>query len=70
MREIIDQFMWGFQPHFRWHIGYEIEQALEQIGLVVTEPEVILVGISTTEENVTYPICVEPGDRPSAFQQF
>ena len=70
MREIIDQFMWGFRPHFRWHIGYEIEQALEQIGLVVTEPEVILVGISTTEENVTYPICVEPETGPLRSSNF
>ena len=72
MRKVIDQVMWGFQQHFRHHIGYEIERTLEQIGLVVTEPEVILVGISTTEENVTHPICVEPGTgplHPSNFDQ-
>lgn len=70
MREIIDQFMWGFQQHFRLHIGRETERALEQIGLVVTEPEVILVGISTTEENVTYPICVEPETGPLSPSNF
>lgn len=72
MREIIGQFMWGFQQHFRWHIGYEIERALESIGVLVTEPEVLLVGLSTTEENVTYPICVEPETgplQPASFAQ-
>ena len=72
MRETIDQFMWGFQQHFRWHIGYEIGRALENIGVVVTEPEVILVGITATEENITHPICVEPETgplQPSDFAQ-
>ena len=64
MRETIDQFMWGFQQHFRWHIGYEIGRALENIGVVVPEPEVILVGLTTTEENITHPICVEPETGP------
>ena len=70
MRTAIDQFMWGFQQHFRWHVGYETARVLEQIGVLVTEPEVILVGISTTEENVTYPICVEPETGPLRSSDF
>ena len=33
MTKTIHQFMWGFQPHFRWSVQYDIQQVFSQIGL-------------------------------------
>ena len=61
-RNTIDQFMWGFQPHFRSGVQYEIERALKEIGLLV-EVQVLLVGFALVDD-LRHRICVEPEDGP------
>lgn len=58
MKDVIDQFMWGYQQHFRLSVQRGIARALEAIGLPV-EVRVVLVGFALSEE-VRHAICVEP----------
>ena len=60
MKDTIDQFMWGFQQHFRIGVRRRIEQALSTIGLP-TDVRVILVGFAT-DDGLLHQICVEPED--------
>ena len=59
MKETIDQFMWGYQPHFRIGIEVKIERALETIGAYL-DPVVFLVGFADDPSAVPFPICIEP----------
>ena len=59
MRETIDQFMWGYQQHFRGHVEYETQRVLNEIGMPVNELTVVLVGFAT-EPTARHAICVEP----------
>ena len=61
MKNMIDQFMWGFQP-FRLAVESKTEAALSTIGLPV-EVRVVLVGFARSD-NVRHPVCVEPEDGP------
>ena len=63
MRETIEQFMWGYQPHFRFHVEYETELVLAELGIASTDVRVVLAGIAT-EENARHAICVEPETGP------
>ena len=63
MRDTIDQFIWGFQQHFRWHVEYETKRVLDQLGVTSTDTRVVLVGIAT-EETARHAICVEPETGP------
>ena len=63
MTEAIDQIMWGFQNLFRWHVEYDTKRVLEEIGIPVAEPQVLLVGIAT-EESAMHSICIEPDTGP------
>ena len=63
MRETIEQFMWGFQQHFRMHVESETKRVLEAIGMPVEDAKVILVGLAT-REGLPHPICVEPETGP------
>src|SRR5438128_2664718 len=58
----IDQFMWGYQQHFRMGIRRATESLLEAIGYP-TEAEVFVIGFALTN-SVSHPICVEPEDGP------
>ena len=62
MQKTIDQFMWGFQPHFRLHVEYETKQALSQIGLD-TQVRVLLIGYASNGDQ-RHPVCIEPEDGP------
>lgn len=53
----IEQFMWGFQPHFRSDLEYTANRLLQSIGAAVA-PVALLVGFE--EEPGHHPICVEP----------
>ncbi|MCI0155742.1 hypothetical protein KNO15_03410 [Leifsonia shinshuensis] len=61
----IQEFMWGFQPHFRIEARHFVNDALLRIGLPAA-PEVILVGFRESGQGPN-PICVEPerGNYPS-----
>ena len=63
MRETIDQFMWGYQQHFRWGVGYETQRVLNEIGIPVVDITAVLVGFAT-EQNARHAICVEPETGP------
>ena len=62
MKSTIDQFMWGFQPHFRLHVERETKQALSQIGLD-TQVRVLLIGYASNGDQ-EHPVCIEPEDGP------
>ena len=63
MRDTIDQFIWGFQLHFRVHVEYETKRVLDQLGVISTDTRVVLVGIAA-EETANHAICVEPETGP------
>ncbi|UTT69360.1 DNA integrity scanning protein DisA nucleotide-binding domain protein [Arthrobacter sp. DNA4] len=62
MRDTIQQFMWGFQPHFRSSLTFLAKHALSSIGVEVA-PEAYLVGFREAG-NGPWPICVEPETGP------
>ena len=66
MKETIDQFMWGFQPHFRLSVEHETQDALAQIGLE-TQVRVVLIGYAS-DGGLKYPVCIEPEDGPLNVQ--
>ena len=58
MDDIIDQFMWGFQRHFRGRVEMRITEALSRIGFPVNA-RVVLVGFAV-DDNLRHQICIEP----------
>jgi DisA bacterial checkpoint controller nucleotide-binding len=60
--EVINQFMWGYQTHFRLGVESAIEQALAAIGANL-RPRVVLVGFRIVDDR-RHPICVEPETGP------
>lgn len=61
MRDTIQLFMWGYQPHYRFEIKRRAKTVLELIapGLGV---EALLIGVRTPEHTDGHPVCVEPED--------
>jgi hypothetical protein len=57
--DIIAQFIWGYQKHFRIGVELALERALEAIGASALRPRVSLVGFHR-DATRPYPICVEP----------
>lgn len=62
MANVIDQFMWSWQQHFRISVGVLATMALEQIGARL-DAQVVLVGL-TEEPRAAHAICVEPETGP------
>lgn len=60
MKDTIDQFMWGFQRHFRTSVEFRLREALSTIGLPV-EVRGVLVGFAL-DDDARHEICVEPED--------
>jgi hypothetical protein len=58
----IDQFMWGWQRHFRISVETVVSMSLERVGAHL-DPQVLLVGLTETE-GARYPICIEPESGP------
>lgn len=56
----INQFMWGFQPHFRISLTLLAQRCLSSIGADVA-PVSLLLGFREQGDE-SYPICVEPED--------
>ena len=63
MPRTINQFMWGFQPHFRYGVQREVENCLSLIGLPV-EVHVILVGFAL-DSNPRHQSALNPRMAPS-----
>src|SRR4051812_19250813 len=69
LKNTINLFMWGYQPHYRFEIQHRARTVLELIapGLQV---DALLVGVRTPEAIDGHPVCVEPEDGdwdPSLF---
>ena len=62
MDDTIDQFMWGFQPHFRIRVELGVGKALSQIGLPV-DVRVVLVGFAL-DCSLRHQLCIEPEAGP------
>lgn len=61
MRETIQQFMWAYQPHFRYSLEALARNALQSIG-IYGGPEALLIGFLEEGES-PWPICIEPENR-------
>jgi len=61
VRQVINLFMWGYQPHFRIRIESTAKDIFKLIGVDV-EPKVLLVGALSPKVNGVNPVCVEPED--------
>src|SRR3712207_2352114 len=57
----IDQFMWGYQTHFRAHLGFLANRVLERIG-AGDEAHALLVGSLLPTARARHLVCVEPED--------
>ena len=58
---LIDQFMWGYQGHFRIGVQVRTKRALELVRAFL-EPSVVLVGFADDDSAAKHPLCVEPED--------
>jgi hypothetical protein len=58
----IEQFIWGYQQHFRVSIEMAAKSLLEAIGCG-GEAQVYLIGFALSEA-ARHPVCVEPEDGP------
>jgi len=63
MRNTIDQFMWGYQPHFRSNVQLLARNVFEAIGFDGSV-DVVLVGLAREGSEVRHAVCVEPEDGP------
>jgi hypothetical protein len=63
LKRSIDQFMWGYQPHFRHSADLSLRQALAAVAVNV-ESEYFLVGFRASGTSGKWDICVEPEDGP------
>jgi hypothetical protein len=61
MKNGIEYFMWGYQPHYRIHVKVAAEFALKRLDTRL-DPDAFLVGILDEARPNRYPACVEPED--------
>ena len=70
MKETIDQYIWGFQQHFRLGVEYEIQHVLSEIGLQTNNKvKVCLIGFAA-ETDLKHRICIEPEEGPLSVDDF
>lgn len=62
MPHMIEQFMWGYQRHFRIRARLLVEKALAKIGLQA-EITAVLVGVAR-DSTLPHQVCIEPEDGP------
>ena len=64
----IDQFMWGYQAHFRASVRYLANNVLERIG-AAEEARALLIGVRRPDQAARHSVCVEPedGDCPQSL---
>jgi hypothetical protein len=60
VKDVINQFMWGYQQHFRSGVQRGTERSLTSIGVPV-EVQAVLVGFAIGNGD-KHPICIEPED--------
>src|ERR1044072_8356611 len=61
MKDGIQYFMWGYQPHYRTHVRVAAEFTLKRLDARL-HPDAFLVGILDEDRPNQYPACVEPED--------
>jgi DisA bacterial checkpoint controller nucleotide-binding len=61
VRNAIQLFMWGYQPHFRIEVELRACQVLQTIAPTV-QPRVLLIGIRSQDKEDGHAVCVEPED--------
>jgi hypothetical protein len=59
----INQFIWGYQTHFRASVRFLANEVLKLIG-VGEIAEVLLVGVRRPEHENRHAVCIEPEDGP------
>lgn len=59
MKDGIQYFMWGYQPHYRTHVKVAAEFTLKRLDARL-HPDAFLVGILDEDRSNRYPACVEP----------
>ncbi|WP_394754237.1 hypothetical protein [Crenothrix sp.] len=52
-------FMWGYQEHYRFSVGYLAKQVFETLGISI-EPKALVVGVRRPESKNRNKVCVEP----------
>ena len=60
-QQIIELFMWGYQPHYRTLLESRTKGVFEELG-VETAPKVLLVGALSPQKQGRNPVCIEPED--------
>ena len=66
----IDQFMWGFQPHFRISVQLSIQRTLSKIGLQsYSQAKVLLIGLASRND-LQHQFCIEPERGPLVVSDF
>jgi hypothetical protein len=71
MQKNIEQFRWGFQPHFRMSVESTVGLGLEALGEEASESVVFLIGtLADGASDHRHPICIEPEDGPLAPADF
>ena len=60
MQTGIDQFMWGYQQHFRMAVQREVSRILSSIGLLSDEKATVLLVGFAARDGLRHAICVEP----------
>lgn len=58
-RNVIYQFMWGYQEHYASQIRSEASAVFKLIGLDA-EPQVLLIGVRRPGGTSSHPACLEP----------
>jgi hypothetical protein len=67
-RRTIQQFMWGYQPHYRSSVKHSAQTAFRSVGFD-SKAYVVLVGFQVAGEHA-FPICIEPEDGPYSPSDF
>ena len=64
MKNVIHQFMWGFQQHFRHGVDYAVRNIMAHVGLQTNnQVKVMLIGFAT-RDSLRHKVCIEPEDGP------
>lgn len=61
-RHSITHFMWGYQPHFRFHFEHLMDSAMKELGVHDAGGKCLLVGTKIPGADVHHDVCVEPED--------
>lgn len=68
-RHSITLFMWGYQPHFRFHFEHLMDSVMKELGVHGAGGKCLLVGTKIPGADVHNDVCVEPeaGEWPVAL---